>query len=309
MDEHEQDSTSSARVAVGLFLIFFAAIAYAVYFIIFGPGIHCVVEGTPIDTPDGPCLIEALNVGDAVWTSAPDGRREIGRVVAVRSFRADEYRVLRTRAGNELQVTTTHPVATRSGWMLAGKLSTGTRVRTVDGLQEVVSTRTIRRTVRVYDLTVQPNANFFAGGLLVHNKTWISAEKIRLRRLIVDLEVAIRRFREDYNQLPWPVAAPPSGEPIQDILRELAPSNSHLAGKMPSINVKKDYFIAPKKFSRASIDGKEVLVDRWRNEIRIRYDPKTKTVTLWSFGPDGIDQTGDGDDDTLDDIVHRFSLP
>ena len=44
---------------------------------------YCIVEGTPIDTPSGSCKIEDLREGDPVWTRAPSGDLQVGRVRAI----------------------------------------------------------------------------------------------------------------------------------------------------------------------------------------------------------------------------------
>jgi hypothetical protein len=70
-----------------------------------------------------------------------------------------------------LNVTALHPVATENGWKPAGQLETGESVWSRDGWRKVASVTHTGGLVRVFDLEVEPNSNFFANGVLVHNKS------------------------------------------------------------------------------------------------------------------------------------------
>lgn len=131
----------------------------------------CVVEGTPIDTPGGPRAIETLEVGDEVWTMGPGGARRTGQIRAIHPARADGHLEISVSGGFVLSVTPPHPVATSVGWTPASQLAPGDEVRTEEGLRAVTSVRDVSASVRVYDLEVEPNPNFYAGGVLVHNKS------------------------------------------------------------------------------------------------------------------------------------------
>ncbi len=130
----------------------------------------CIVEGTPIDTPSGSCKVEDLRVGDEVWTRAPSGELQVGRVGAVHSAWSMEQRMIVLSDGRTLQATALHPVATESGWKLAGQLEAGESVWSRDGWRAIAALTNTGRLVRVFDLEVEPNPNFFANGVLVHNK-------------------------------------------------------------------------------------------------------------------------------------------
>ena len=70
-----------------------------------------------------------------------------------------------------LRVTAQHPVGTRAGWVPAGQIGAGMLVETVSGESRVERVDVEIREGRVFDLTVSPTPNFFAAGVLVHNKT------------------------------------------------------------------------------------------------------------------------------------------
>jgi hypothetical protein len=131
----------------------------------------CIVEGTPIDTPAGLVLIENVRPGTLVWTCGPDGRREPGRVVVVHSARSRAWLEIELEDGTVFEVTARHPVRTRNDWTEAGALQVGDGVVTRDGVRALTAVRLREGDVGVFDLEVEPNPNFYAAGVRVHNKS------------------------------------------------------------------------------------------------------------------------------------------
>ena len=124
----------------------------------------CVLEGTLVDTPSGPVAVEQLRIGDAVWTRSPDGDVRRGFVVAMRRGRAVRYR--------SLLVTGSHPIATAPGvFATAGTLEAGAEVESRAGRLRLTSVEAGYGLANVYDISVEPGQTFFAGGVLVHNKS------------------------------------------------------------------------------------------------------------------------------------------
>jgi len=165
MSEEQSNSSGGIPAAVAA-LVVLAMVAGIVLFSI--P--QCVVAGTLVATPDGPRAIEALEVGDAVWCQAPDGARVAGEVTWTGSASASSHLLLRFAEGSELRVTDQHPLATPQGWSPAGELEPGARVLGEDGPLTLEAVERVAGRVGVHDLSVTPYANFFAGGVLVHNK-------------------------------------------------------------------------------------------------------------------------------------------
>lgn len=138
--------------------------------------IHCVVEGTRISTPHGSVRVEELRPGDSIWTRAPQGSRQPGRVEAIRKCRANDYLEIALRDGAMLKVTDTHLIAAVDSWRVAARLRPDDTIHTLSGTAAVASVARVHAPVTVYDLTVEPNHNYFANGCLVHNKIlWLSA--------------------------------------------------------------------------------------------------------------------------------------
>ena len=105
----------------------------------------------------------------------------------------------------------------------------------------------------------------------------------------------------DYNQYPWPDDAPPPATSMADIVMELAPTNSRVAkGKKPTINTAWETYL--EVLDKYIKNG--TLVDPWGNEYMIVHDTKKKRVIIWSKGPNGIDETSDGDEKYGDDIAN-----
>jgi hypothetical protein len=146
-------------VAVGLVVLALVGPAF----------LQCVVAGSQIATPSGPRAVEALEPGDVVWTQGPHGPEE-GRVSAVYRSWALRHRVLGLADGRSLGVTETHPIATDAGWVRAGEIEAPRVVITWEGSASIETVKTVLGIVGVYDLSVEPNPNFFANGVLTHNK-------------------------------------------------------------------------------------------------------------------------------------------
>ncbi len=173
------------------FLILGIVVVGILALIVLGPP-SCIVEGTLIDTPSGPCKIEDLMEGDEVWTRAPSGELQVGRVRAVHTTWSMVQSMIVLSDGRTLHATALHPVATETGWKPAGQLEAGESVWSRDGWRKVASVTHTGGLVSVFDLEVEPNSNFFANGVLVHNKSRIFTNEegaIILVRYIVTSQI------------------------------------------------------------------------------------------------------------------------
>jgi len=128
----------------------------------------CIAEGTPIDTPAGPVAVERLREGDRVWAYDLERRRRVQ--ATVRTIRA-AVREGVLAVGGQVRVTPEHPVWAGGQWKRADELAAGDVLHGMSGAVKLAAApAAIRGPVRVFDLTVDGPRNFFAGGLLVHNK-------------------------------------------------------------------------------------------------------------------------------------------
>jgi hypothetical protein len=74
----------------------------------------CLARGTRIDTPNGPVAVDALQIGDPVWTIDADGHRIEGAVIALGSTTAPPtHQVIRVTLADARTVTASpgHPLA------------------------------------------------------------------------------------------------------------------------------------------------------------------------------------------------------
>ena len=74
----------------------------------------CLARGTLIDTPDGPIAVDALQLGDQIWTMDADGRRVAGTVIALGSTVAPaSHQVIRLTLadGRTVSASPGHPLA------------------------------------------------------------------------------------------------------------------------------------------------------------------------------------------------------
>ena len=94
----------------------------------------------------------------------------------------------------KLRVTGSHPVYADGEWIRASELSPGAELMSTDG--SVMSLFAIDRdssTAQVYDMRVTWPHNYFADGILVHNKSLI-ASPARLDPMVVLWERASGTF-------------------------------------------------------------------------------------------------------------------
>lgn len=126
----------------------------------------------------------------------------------------------------------------------------------------------------------------------------------RTRATLNSLQLAFHQYFTSLSQYPWPIGSPPTGEPIRNVLRELAPSRYDLAGTVPSFNTTADFFTIPRKLEGNSAAG-TLLLDPWGIEYNIKFDAANQQTIIWSNGPDGVDETSDGDTNYGDDL-HRI---
>ena len=261
----------------------------------------CVVAGTPIETPAGPRQVELLAVGDQVICRSSDGRIAEGKITAVQCYTASQYLRFRFDDGRELCVTAEHPIFGESGWQRAGSFAMGDSVVAIESTLRIESIRVEHGPVSVYDLTVEPHENFFASGILVHNKGSGKMQAAHFR--IYELLISIKNFKMDYNQYPWPDDAPPMGTTMADVLRELAPTHPGVTkGKKPTINTAMEtYFEVPNNYLKNG-----TLVDPWGGEYMIIWDDRRKGPIIWTKSRNGIDETSDGDEDWGDDIFNAY---
>jgi len=134
----------------------------------------CVVKGTMIATPTEERPIESIVVGDKVLSMSPHGNVEQGYVTKVRQHKAMTCLCITLDNGSCIRVTHLHPIATRTGWTKASRLTIGQEVQVEKGWTMIAMIRTEWGLVDVYDISVSPYANFIADGVIVHNKSYVA---------------------------------------------------------------------------------------------------------------------------------------
>jgi hypothetical protein len=130
----------------------------------------CFVRGTPVTLSDGTTKpIEQVQVGDEVRSYDTD-RGEFVAGVVVKIITSD---VIEYLSIDGILVTSEHPfwIVDRGEWVKAGELKRGDiLLRDNGGFQIVKNIFHIRSGVEVFNMTVEGVHNYFAGGVLVHNK-------------------------------------------------------------------------------------------------------------------------------------------
>ncbi|BAY63353.1 hypothetical protein NIES22_34400 [Calothrix brevissima NIES-22] len=133
----------------------------------------CFAPGTAILTVDGVKAIEKLHPGDSIISyNFTKQSPEIGEISEIQVVSSPEYYVI----NHKIKVTATHPfyIKTATGVKLlqTQQLKLGDRLIGFAGDTPVISSIDyIQKPVTVYNLlSVNPNHNFYAEGILVHNK-------------------------------------------------------------------------------------------------------------------------------------------
>ena len=127
----------------------------------------CIAAGTLVSTPKGDVPVESLEPGMSIWGF--DLEEKI-RVAVKARFVRRHYAEFTVRFG-ELRVVPEHPIYADRRWRLAGELRGGESVVGPDGKEQRLPTpELLHGTTEVYEIAVDGPNNYFAGGVLVHNK-------------------------------------------------------------------------------------------------------------------------------------------
>ena len=133
----------------------------------------CVARGTAISTPDGDRAVEDLTSGQQVWSFDVESKQVVtANVLAILTSQTDETILI----NDQIRVTAEHPVFVTAGrkgtWKPAAQVQVGDQLLTREQKPvEVTSAKTVGGEIEVFDVAVDGPHNFFAGGLLVHNKS------------------------------------------------------------------------------------------------------------------------------------------
>ncbi len=129
----------------------------------------CFLASTPILMADGSTRpIEKVRAGDQIMAFDEEAKNLVkDRVKEFFVHTADNYLVI----NNRLRVTPNHPVYSQGKWVEIGTLKPGDFLFNSRGRAEIIKAiKPIQKKVKVYNLEVNPYHNYFAGGILAHNK-------------------------------------------------------------------------------------------------------------------------------------------
>lgn len=138
------------------------------------PGKTCFVAGTLIRTEHGDKPIEAVTIGDMVWSrNFETGREELRPVVGTYIRHADDLFRLNIE-GTILITTADHPFMVKDqGWTRAGALNVGDVLVTQSGSTVLANIESALESETVFNFQVATNHNYYvvAGAIpvLVHN--------------------------------------------------------------------------------------------------------------------------------------------
>jgi hypothetical protein len=129
----------------------------------------CLLPGTDISTPFGESNIEDIEIDDYVISyNEETGENEVSNVLE--TFVHDDAEVYLMINGF-LRVTPNHPMWINGEWVDAGSASLGDTLMDVSGNDIMIeSIEVMDNPGTVYNLDVDTNHNYYADGILVHNK-------------------------------------------------------------------------------------------------------------------------------------------
>lgn len=135
-----------------------------------GGGYHCFAAGTLISMADGSSKpIEMINVGDQVKAFDFQGLTIVSANVskAFSAMRSSYYVLNQT-----IKVSSDHPFYVQGRWVNTHDLKIGDKLLGENGAEvDVISKVLVPEEIQVYNMTVDGVHNYFAGGVLVHNKS------------------------------------------------------------------------------------------------------------------------------------------
>ena len=152
---------------------------------------ECFAAGTKVLLSDGSSKnIEDIKTGDVVvsysFITSENENKVVGKLLSVLS---DHISYVTLSNGVILKITNDHPIYTNKGWaaidveltktkydLPVEQLVVGDLVKTIDGYVDVVSIETKEEPTMTFTLKdVEDNANFYAEGVLVHNRPMIGS--------------------------------------------------------------------------------------------------------------------------------------
>lgn len=131
-------------------------------------GTCCFLPGTKVTTPSGEKTIENLKVGDKVISfNEKTKTNEPAKIEKTFEHKTSGYLIV----NNKLFVTQEHPFLINGEWKTIGQAKLGDNLQTIDGKTETISSiKQVTKQVTVYNIEVSPNNNYYAEGILAHNK-------------------------------------------------------------------------------------------------------------------------------------------
>ena len=139
-----------------------------------GPTYACFVEGSQVKTATGSTPIEALVAGNKViGFDEITGETKTLTVEKTASKLVDEYIQFHTES-TSFNVTESHPLLTRTGWVNAGSIKEGDLLLgfgdTGKKVSEVLSVSTVNKAANVYVMEISEDPHtYIIDGIVAHN--------------------------------------------------------------------------------------------------------------------------------------------
>ncbi len=139
-----------------------------------GPTFACFVEGSQVKTVTGSTPIQALVTGNKViGFDEITGETKTLTVDKLASQTVDQYLQFHTES-TSFNVTESHPLLTRTGWVNAGSIKEGDMLLGFDEtgrqVSEVLSVTTVEKSANVYVMEIAEDPHtYIIDGIVAHN--------------------------------------------------------------------------------------------------------------------------------------------
>ena len=138
--------------------------------------IECIIEGTPVYTPQGMIPIEKLKEGSPVYClDLNNSSIQVSKVVSARQFRSHSFLKIYTLNGY-VPATKEQPFyVIGKGWQKAKELNIGDWLQTGHGREQITGIESVIEPKSVCDLATEHYHNYLVGDslILVHNKPMV----------------------------------------------------------------------------------------------------------------------------------------
>lgn len=167
---------------------------------------ECFPKGTKISTPNGYKNIEDIKKGDYVYSyNHFENKVEIKKVDYLFNKMVDNLVTIKLSNGVIISCTENHPIFCNGKYIRADELKKGDILRDIN-FNEVIITNIIYEAsgrIKVYNIGVEDNHNYFVNDVLVHNCHHLSSNPASIQTVRTVFEYYSAKYRIGLSATIW----------------------------------------------------------------------------------------------------------